>query len=199
MISGKRKADEEAEPFTKKAKVESQAAAFGADSDKNPPSLTLWVGNLSCPYFSRETSAAPCRHAHARPLCLFFLPGNVDQDWLKSEFESCGEIVGTRIQMDRETGRSRGIGQPPSSPWSSRSQELTLASVPRLRRVRRPGVRHQGLQPYRQGDRRPRVPHRLRDRPRAPGRLAEEALPVGPTGQPARHHPLGRQPLSTLR
>jgi nucleolin len=33
----------------------------------------------------------------------------VDNDWLKSEFEECGEVVAARVQMDRNTGRSRGF------------------------------------------------------------------------------------------
>lgn len=52
-------------------------------ADICPSSQTLWIGNLSW---------------------------NVDQPFLASEFESFGKIAGVRIQMDRETGRSRGIG-----------------------------------------------------------------------------------------
>jgi nucleolin len=33
----------------------------------------------------------------------------VDNDWLKSEFEECGEVVAARVQMDRNTGKSRGF------------------------------------------------------------------------------------------
>jgi nucleolin len=38
------------------------------------------------------------------------LSWNVDNDWLKSEFEECGEVVSARVQMDRNTGKSRGFG-----------------------------------------------------------------------------------------
>ncbi|KAI0029683.1 hypothetical protein K488DRAFT_26712, partial [Vararia minispora EC-137] len=38
------------------------------------------------------------------------LSWNIDNDWLKSEFEQCGEVTGARVQMDRNTGRSRGFG-----------------------------------------------------------------------------------------
>jgi len=34
----------------------------------------------------------------------------VDDDWLKTEFESYGEVVSARVQMDRNSGRSRGFG-----------------------------------------------------------------------------------------
>jgi nucleolin len=37
------------------------------------------------------------------------LSWNVDNDWLKSEFEECGEVIGARVQMDRNTGKSRGF------------------------------------------------------------------------------------------
>jgi nucleolin len=43
---------------------------------------TLWVGNLSW---------------------------NVNDDWLKGEFEGYGEVISARVQMDRNTGRSRGF------------------------------------------------------------------------------------------
>ncbi|KAI0250512.1 hypothetical protein BJV78DRAFT_1127833, partial [Lactifluus subvellereus] len=37
------------------------------------------------------------------------LSWNVDSDWLKSEFEECGEVIAARVQMDRNTGKSRGF------------------------------------------------------------------------------------------
>lgn len=38
------------------------------------------------------------------------LSWNVDNDWLASEFADCGEVVSARVQMDRNTGKSRGFG-----------------------------------------------------------------------------------------
>ncbi|RSH78085.1 uncharacterized protein EHS24_002541 [Apiotrichum porosum] len=38
------------------------------------------------------------------------LSWNIDNDWLASEFASCGEVVGARVMLDRETGKSRGFG-----------------------------------------------------------------------------------------
>ncbi|RDX40088.1 RNA-binding domain-containing protein, partial [Lentinus brumalis] len=38
------------------------------------------------------------------------LSWNVDNDWLAQEFAECGEVVSARVQMDRNTGRSRGFG-----------------------------------------------------------------------------------------
>lgn len=38
------------------------------------------------------------------------LSWNVDNDWLASEFTECGEVESARVQMDRNTGKSRGFG-----------------------------------------------------------------------------------------
>ena len=50
-------------------------------AEDKPPSGNLFVGNLSW---------------------------NVDEDWLRSEFEEFGELSGVRIVTERDTGRSRG-------------------------------------------------------------------------------------------
>lgn len=38
------------------------------------------------------------------------LSWNVDNEWLKSELEVCGEVVSARVVTDRETQKSRGFG-----------------------------------------------------------------------------------------
>ncbi|OJJ34060.1 hypothetical protein ASPWEDRAFT_114017, partial [Aspergillus wentii DTO 134E9] len=38
------------------------------------------------------------------------LSWNVDEEWLRSEFESFGELAGARIVTERDSGRSRGFG-----------------------------------------------------------------------------------------
>lgn len=38
------------------------------------------------------------------------LSWNVDNDWLKSEFEQFGTVVGARVATDRDSGKSRGFG-----------------------------------------------------------------------------------------
>lgn len=38
------------------------------------------------------------------------LSWNVDNDWLAQEFAECGEVISARVQMDRNTGKSRGFG-----------------------------------------------------------------------------------------
>jgi nucleolin len=62
--------------------AEGDAAPVSNSAEKETSSTTVFVGRLSW---------------------------NVDNDWLKSEFEECGEVVSARVQMDRNTGRSRGF------------------------------------------------------------------------------------------
>ncbi len=38
------------------------------------------------------------------------LSWNIDNDWLRSEFEKCGEVVDARVMLNRENGKSRGFG-----------------------------------------------------------------------------------------
>lgn len=38
------------------------------------------------------------------------LSWNVDNDWLAQEFAECGDVESAHVQMDRNTGRSRGFG-----------------------------------------------------------------------------------------
>jgi len=50
-------------------------------AEEDEASKTIWVGQLSW---------------------------NVDDAWLKTEFEEFGEVVSARVVMDRDSGRSRG-------------------------------------------------------------------------------------------
>ncbi|TDL14314.1 RNA-binding domain-containing protein [Rickenella mellea] len=79
--NGKRKADEAAEAPAKKAKVANGDVHASAEGDEATKSI--FVGRLSW---------------------------NVDNDWLAQEFAECGEVVSARVQMDRNTGKSRGFG-----------------------------------------------------------------------------------------
>ena len=78
--SGKRKTDEVPAP-SKKAKT--GPTELGAPGGEQEPTLTVFVGQLSW---------------------------NVDDDWLKSEFEGCGTIESANVMTDRDSGRSKGIG-----------------------------------------------------------------------------------------
>lgn len=70
-----------AEPETVAPAKKAKLSSDG-DVSSNPSSATIWIGNLSW---------------------------NVDDDWLKTEFESYGELVSARVQTDRSSGRSRGF------------------------------------------------------------------------------------------
>lgn len=79
--NGKRKADDESSAPAKKVKVADGSSAPAENGAG--PSKTVFVGRLSW---------------------------NVDNDWLSQEFAECGEVVSARVQMDRNTGKSRGFG-----------------------------------------------------------------------------------------
>ncbi|TFY55900.1 hypothetical protein EVJ58_g7962 [Rhodofomes roseus] len=78
--NGKRKANDEAPAPAKKAKLATNDATA---TDGSEPTKAIFVGRLSW---------------------------NVDNDWLAQEFAECGEVVSARVQMDRNTGKSRGFG-----------------------------------------------------------------------------------------
>lgn len=82
-VTGKRKAVEMEDAPVAKTKLASGKAEPTASDDANADSKQCFIGQLSW---------------------------NVDNDWLASEFAECGEVVSARVQMDRNTGRSRGFG-----------------------------------------------------------------------------------------
>ena len=79
--NGKRKANDEASQPAKKVKTADGSAA--PSDNAAGPTKTIFVGRLSW---------------------------SVDNDWLAQEFAECGEVVSARVQMDRNTGKSRGFG-----------------------------------------------------------------------------------------
>ncbi|KAL5527026.1 hypothetical protein ACEPAG_5817 [Sanghuangporus baumii] len=80
--TGKRKADETTSTPVKKVKLANGDATMPS-SDSSDDSKVVFVGQLSW---------------------------NVDNDWLAQEFADCGEVVSARVQVDRNTGKSRGFG-----------------------------------------------------------------------------------------
>jgi nucleolin len=76
----KRKAENEGKPQTKKTKLANDASAPASDA---PELTTIFVGRLSW---------------------------SVDNDRLAQEFAECGEIESASVQMDRNSGKSRGFG-----------------------------------------------------------------------------------------
>lgn len=75
--------EEKEAPKKRKAEEEPATNAKKSKTDSADNSPNLFVGNLSW---------------------------NVDEEWLRREFESFGELSGVRIMTERETGRSRGFG-----------------------------------------------------------------------------------------
>lgn len=71
---------DENEPQAKKQKLETEGAASNTGAEE---STTIFVGRL---------------------------PWSVDNDRLAQEFSEFGEIESARVQMDRDTGKSRGFG-----------------------------------------------------------------------------------------
>ncbi|KAI7973868.1 hypothetical protein EIK77_001067 [Talaromyces pinophilus] len=75
--------EEKEAPKKRKAEEEPATNAKKSKTESADNSPNLFVGNLSW---------------------------NVDEEWLRREFESFGELSGVRIMTERETGRSRGFG-----------------------------------------------------------------------------------------
>lgn len=76
---------DESKEAPKKRKAEEEPAANAkkakTETETADNSPNLFVGNLSW---------------------------NVDEEWLRREFEQYGELAGVRIMTERDTGRSRG-------------------------------------------------------------------------------------------
>jgi nucleolin len=97
VLVGKRKADTDVTMPPKKKKLANGDTAAATD---DPSSRTIFVGRLSW---------------------------NVDNDWLKSEFEECGAVIAARVQMDRNTGRSRGFAYVEFADLTSVEKALQLS------------------------------------------------------------------------
>jgi len=46
------------------------------------------------------------RDSSSETVFVGHLSWNVDDDWLKSEFEECGDVIATCVQMDGNTSKS---------------------------------------------------------------------------------------------
>jgi nucleolin len=81
--ASKKRAAEDSEAPAKKVKKDDAPAAIEPVDAATAEVTTVYVGGLSW---------------------------NVDNEWLKSELEVCGEVVSARVVTDRETQKSRGFG-----------------------------------------------------------------------------------------
>ena len=84
LIIGKRKAEDDASTSPKKVKLDAndQSTQKSEGASKEDSKL-CFIGRLSW---------------------------NVDNDWLAQEFAEFGEVISARVQMDRNSGKSRGFG-----------------------------------------------------------------------------------------
>lgn len=101
--ASKKRAAEDTEAPSKKAKTDDAPAAAAPVDETTAEVTTVYVGGLSW---------------------------NVDNEWLKSELEVCGEVVSARVVTDRETQKSRGFGYVVRSLfllWKRRRRKLTRA------------------------------------------------------------------------
>ncbi|KAH7912474.1 hypothetical protein BJ138DRAFT_791249 [Hygrophoropsis aurantiaca] len=55
-------------------------------------------------------AAATSSEQEIKSIFVGRLSWNVDNDWLAQEFAVCGEVESAHVQMDRNTGKSRGFG-----------------------------------------------------------------------------------------
>ena len=72
-----------------------------AEDDASAPAKKVRIAN---------GDAADTGNGETKTVFVGRLSWNVDNDWLAQEFAECGEVVSARVQMDRNTGKSRGFG-----------------------------------------------------------------------------------------
>lgn len=82
-----------------------------AEAAPAPASKKRAAEESDVPAKKAKVEAAPAA-AEGETSTIFVggLSWNVDNDWLKSEFEEAGEVVSARVVTDRETQKSRGFG-----------------------------------------------------------------------------------------
>jgi nucleolin len=119
--SGESDSDEEETPAKQKANTGAKASSdedtdSDEDSDASSASDEVEVKptkrkaeDADEPAFKKTKVEAEEKGASAN-LFVGNLSWNVDEEWLKSEFEEFGEIAGVRLITNRDDGRSKGYG-----------------------------------------------------------------------------------------
>jgi hypothetical protein len=80
-----------------------------SDSDeKEAPSKKRKAEEVAEPIVKKTKTEEPAAAEGIKNLFVGNMSWNIDEDWLRREFEGFGEIVGCRIITDRETGRAKG-------------------------------------------------------------------------------------------
>ncbi|EOA88976.1 uncharacterized protein SETTUDRAFT_52439, partial [Exserohilum turcica Et28A] len=82
-----------------------------SDSDEaEAPSKKRKAEEVTEPAVKKTKTVEPVAEEGIKNLFVGNMSWNIDEDWLRREFEGFGEIVGCRVITDRETGRAKGFG-----------------------------------------------------------------------------------------
>jgi len=87
---------------------ESNSDSSDSDSDHAEPDSKKRKATAEAETTPKKAKTGPSTEEGIKNLFIGGLSWNVDEDWLRSEFEQFGEIVAVRIVTDRESGRSKG-------------------------------------------------------------------------------------------
>jgi nucleolin len=105
-------ADADAKPAAKDDSSDSDSDSSDSDSEAEAPSKKRKAEEAAEPVIKKNKTeeAAPAAAEGIKNLFVGSLSWNIDEDWLRREFEHFGDITGCRVISDRETGRSKGFG-----------------------------------------------------------------------------------------
>lgn len=88
---------------------DSDSDSSDSESDEaEAPSKKRKAEEVAEPVIKKTKTDEPVAEDGVKNLFVGNLSWNIDEDWLRREFESFGEIVGCRVITDRETGRAKG-------------------------------------------------------------------------------------------
>lgn len=110
--------DEDEKPAAKKAESSSSDESSSDDEDVEmadasaKPTTGKRKAEDDTAQTAKKAKVEPAAEDSGETKTVFVgrLSWNVDNDWLASEFAECGEVTSARVQMDRNTGKSRGFG-----------------------------------------------------------------------------------------
>ncbi|OAG21686.1 hypothetical protein CC77DRAFT_917230, partial [Alternaria alternata] len=81
-----------------------------ASESEEAPSKKRKAEEAAAPAIKKTKTEEPAAEEGVKNLFVGNMSWNIDEDWLRREFEGFGEIVGCRVITDRETGRAKGFG-----------------------------------------------------------------------------------------
>ncbi|KAK1914829.1 hypothetical protein P3342_010818 [Pyrenophora teres f. teres] len=103
---------EDEKPAAKaEATSDSDSDADSSDSgsdEEEAPSKKRKAEEVDEPIIKKSKVEEPAAEEGIKNLFVGNMSWNIDEDWLRREFEGFGEIVGCRVITDRETGRAKG-------------------------------------------------------------------------------------------